>query len=180
MDNDRVYFLVNGGPALDAVRKWQADNKAALDAWKAWQHSIGASALYAGRQPTGAVFLNGEKPAGWRVNSNKKLPREVLVPNQMTPEGKALAKSMKELPPRLGAFEFSRMLGEGFDVLRSGGRWLASLFEEIGDKVIVAIPAKDGGTVNEPPGDCVRLKMSEYWAIREAHEEESRQMEDGE
>lgn len=163
MKQGRSYWLVREGGSTAAViadaRKQMRDFNAAVNGL---QKEIGASAILTyGHLRFAAAQFPGDPPTGWRKCS------EGYTPDKRSKTGRAIQKRIDSIPGGVDAWELSSMLSKalGGDYTHWGNDVVSlSSFETWDEKSILSIPEKCSVT----PPDCERLKMSEYWAIRES------------
>lgn len=172
MSGDYLYYKVTGGAVMAAKERFVARRSAEFEKRQELAKEFGASGTYADRDTVvGLVFEEGETPPSDWV----KVPRESKVwkPNPRTKEGKAL-KAKFNLPLSdlrqfqtevLGTFDYFRFM-DGLTV-----RWMG--YETIGDTLVLLVPKRTENDSWTPPDEqCVLLKTSEYWALKEQHQDE--------
>ena len=166
----RKYYLVEpGSPVMEVIEQAQAKHRAFNGAAIAFKEEIGATGVIAmdNSHLVGAEFADDVPlPEGWRWDKKAGY----YVPAKKTPEGRAIAKRLDEIPRGVGALSLADMLRDAKcgSFLHIGGgyaHWPGSKY--VGDKVILVVheACKD-----VPPG-CKLLKASEYFAMIEAQEE---------
>lgn len=171
---DRTYFLIEpGSPVLDVIADAEEKQRAYYAAVEAFCAEFGTKKWCATTNwqvfVRGLVF-DGPPPRGWRENKTKGYSR----PDLRTPEGRAIAPRMKALPQGVSAARFANMLDERLeatsaDPKRSYTAWEGMAvcwtgYETIGEQKVLCTPASSKVS---PPG-CRKLKMSEYWQLKEA------------
>lgn len=175
MDHKYKYYIA-GGKTLDAVRAWQKElhlSDAAIDQLKS---EFGAKGMVRRGERIAGLIFEGEAPAGWR--SEWGAGSKFHFPYRKTKADKAIwAKfSAINIPT---ARAFSTLLGLGaHGVMTQSASGLGftmhyPVFETLADeRVIVSIPASDSGDPEKEfiPPDCEPLKVSEYFALKEADE----------
>lgn len=172
-DDDTLYFRAVG-KSLEVVEKYRTDTQAAHNHWWAVARDLGATGLMASVDRLFGFVFEGDPGA-----AHKKTLRRVKdagtvywAPNKRYKAGKELAKRLEEVRcPHSGSLT-RQLVGDPFAYVNMGEsgpggsiRFRMIGFHVIGDETILTVPA--GGPT---PPDAVRIKTSEYWALREAEE----------
>ncbi len=153
-DTDHAHYRA-AGRSLAAVLAWVEARERVWAAQRAFVARHGAEGgHFIGPELVGLCF-GGEPPAEWK----RKKGEGWAVPNERLAEGRRLRREMKGLVPPRRPDEAGR-----FHV--SGGMMHIPQVEPIGSAWVIT---QHKGA--EPPPDAVRLKRSEYWALRERQEE---------
>ena len=165
---DRVYYLVaDSCPLMPKIRAAVDQELAYREAASAFARSFGTERwMKNGGQLLGLIF-DGPAPAGWRQS------RDYWVPDQRTKEGRSIKRQIDKLPHGFDAWTFSADLGEDF-LIYDGNSIHFSGIGKFGEQIILTVPVKPGTSRATPEG-CTELKMSEYWALREASDHKEAQ-----
>lgn len=167
-EQDRIYYRVNGGEALAIIETFCADQQAVADSWRAFAAKHGAK-LYRHDLSLRGLIFDGDPPEGWFPAV--VFPSNVCVPNRRTKLGREIAENLSSLPRKLSGRDLAARLGGGEALLRAAGKLMWPGFEKIGNAYVLSMPIDEDGSHCAPPPDCTQLKMSEYWALKEAVEE---------
>jgi hypothetical protein len=167
---ETVHFRA-GGTALQIIKDWQAASLAYREHMVAIQKRLGATGMF--------TYSDG-RFAGFAFNEDVELPKhlrrvkdnkECVVPNGRYKDGQALTRELGEDQP-MGQMALTSKLVGGPKVTgaaRGGGMYMGMVsFETIGDEVIIGVPLMPDGEPMGIPDDSPQLKMSEYWALKEA------------
>lgn len=176
MNSDRIPFLATiGGKTETIAREVMAERKAAYATRIDYMKSKGAHNLFGSDGGiAGIVVKEGAIPDGWRRDPKRRTVDEGIV---VVPDGKkkatysALITELRALPIMPDALAFSGRIG--CPLVFWDRRMWYSYYEIVNGQVIVAVPTvKDPDDAEAPkeqfiPPDCVQLKHSEYWAMKE-------------
>lgn len=179
--SDRTHYSIReDSPVLKVIEAAIADHDAFRESARAFAREFGAARVMSSSswtiQVLGLVF-DGPPPKGWR---NKK---DHAVPDGKTKLGRDIKRRMRELPLGVSAMTFSSMLHEELGKKYGGDgftHWADnkvywSCFERFETKrpgqsgYVVGIPTACRVGDGDIPG-AEELKMSEYWALKEADE----------
>ena len=170
---ERKYYLaLPGGKSMEAINQWQKMNNEAWDALSALTEKYGAGkeVLQSGKNILAMCFKH-DPGRGWCPEPYRK---GCYKPHRGTKEGKEIARQMNaiKIPD---SFTFAKLIGGGAFIV-NGNRWGNISFEKVDDNFIVSVPVgssdhhdNDGSFV---PPDATRLKLSEYYALKEKLEAE--------
>lgn len=165
--NDFKYYMVLSGRVSDVIKEAEKLNADFVAAAAQACTVFGAKKyVLQGDRVVGFVFA-GDAPEGFRVGDEG-----YSYPNRKTKAGRALYDQLQAMPLLVTTLGFSQMLESrvadcGWLEFREK-RVLFTRFEAYGDSRIIIRPA---GCHGEPP-DCEQIKASQYWRIREMHEQE--------
>ncbi len=173
------------GESLRIIKQFDADDAKARAAQMALKTELKANAVFTrGGRLVAFGFTEPPTPqflvrVGLRekVETVEGFKEETLYyPRLRTKLGKALSARMSTCS-RMDAAEFTRrLLGFDFGVrtgeqVRRGARVSFCTLEKVGDDWVIGVPVlADGESAGDPEG-AEPLKMSEYWALKEAAEE---------
>ena len=167
---ERKYYLADpNGKSFKAIKTWQQMSGDAITAALAVGEEFGAKTVDRAGDSISAFHFDADPGPAWRQLKNHGKDR--YFPHQGTKAGKELAKRIKAIKIPT-AFLFAGLLGGGRLII-SGGRYWTASFEVIGDAYIVSIPVGDGSQSPDEsfvPPDATPLKLSEYYALKEAAE----------
>lgn len=166
MEYEKRYFAVTGGKVKEIWESFLNLREEQYNARLALTKEVGADHIYANsREIAGFIFEKGKRPQGdqWRVSEG------MVKPAGKSPEAKALRKRMRELP-LAGLEEFTHNLTGHSWRFMDGLTIRYANVEEVGDHMILIIPASESGKTKwTPPDDgCREMKTSEYWTLKEA------------
>lgn len=151
---------------VDDMYRQRREAQAARDAFMQ-KHKAGG-AYGNDRAIVGLLFKrDAQLPVGWRADRTSIDDHIVALPAKKTPEGKAIDKELTALPRLHDCDWLSRQLKVG-GVIRNR-YWFKAWTEDIGDTRILGIPLTI--EANQPevtPEGCTRIKVSEYYALKEA------------
>lgn len=160
----RIPFLVTGGECKKLLDDIDKDNHEAWLAQADFAKKYGCTQFY-GRPRLCGLHCEGEIPEGWI--HRKKDPAQMIVPRT-----KALKDEMRALPVAIDAIGLADRLN--CPELCDGDHLYWPFVETVGELAlspegsrILWIPtvAVESGYV--PPEGATRMKMSEYWALKE-------------
>jgi hypothetical protein len=157
---DFAYFKA-AGRSLEIVGEWQAKVRAFFKAAEAIKDEVGAAAVahFSHERVAGFEFANGA-PNGWRQQKRTGL----YWPLRKSKEGKALSDRIEALrAPRL-----EDMLGYR-QLMIVGNGWRSLGLYGINDEedaYVIAVPLDAEGKPFFEPQDAVRIKASEFLAMR--------------
>jgi hypothetical protein len=191
MNKEYDYYIPDeGGPTHKLIVEFVNERLKAHAARKAFQDEFEADGTYGTEShfdgivyKAGSNKSSGLRSGAWRSDKNASTSElHVYVPNKRTPEGKAMAKRMAS-PEYVypGAMNFHASvfpIADSFGIHigpgdRGGIRVAFATFEILDGKYILAVPRKYGSEKEVTPGeDCKPLKQSEYWAMKEAAEQQ--------
>lgn len=166
-DQERVHYRVDGGEALKIIEAFVADQDVVLKSWHEFATQHGSGLFYHDVRLFGLVF--DAPPDGWMWAGIHGWPEDACVPNRQTRTGRSAAAAMDRLLPKLTGLDLARRLGCN-GAIQEHGKALWPAFAGIGDAWVLSMPISIDGEHHQPPGDCTRLRMSEYWAMKEAVE----------
>jgi hypothetical protein len=126
---------------------------------------VGAEGPVHSHSVVGFVFGGDTPPEGWS-EAGRVEGRPYFAPSRRTKAGRALHGRMAAIRTLTGR-EFGQAFGH-HGVLVGGNRILFMAFEPLGDALVIAVPRGDGDGEGLVPPDAAPLKMSEYWAMKEA------------
>ncbi len=183
MDENRIAFLATpGGKTETIARQIMAERKSAYAKRIEYMKSKGAENLYGSDSGIAGIAVKPDAiPEGWRTD--KKLGTlgdlVIVVPNgKAKATYKALVDELRELPVMPDGMAFSHRIG--CPLIFSNRRMWYSYYEIIAGSVVVAVPElskvsdPDNGEEDKKqfvPEDCVQLKHSEYYALKEKEHE---------
>ena len=156
----RAYFRA-AGRSLEAVRKWQKEVKEYSQELDSLREEVGAESVYTFsdyRGIAGFKFPEGQVPDGWKHDQKDGtwLPKRDR-------------KARKELSDRIAAIRgpsFEEAMGNK-ELMVVGNRWFSTGMEELSDgQVIISVPLNGDGEPFYQPEDAVRLKTSDYYALK--------------
>ncbi len=176
MSTQAAYFRASGD-AVEIIETFMAERQASRAAARAFAQEHGFDDLIR-RGPSWIAFHSKEKVPAERWPPGTRGGREaglgfVVRPYHRTSEGRALAKRFRALPRSVdGRTLADRLFGRdfGFEPAllfpsagceKLGETWVVSMREELGEAV------EESGCRS----DLERLKMSEYWLLKESQEE---------
>lgn len=177
---ERTAYFIAAGRSLEAATKALAEWTAAVDRMNALCERVGAShPVRRGKVVSGFAFVGKEVPDGWRDIGGIEMEERgvrVYAPKRTTKAGRALLEEMAA-----AGFDGHAALNVALGLHASGvmsavglGFSLRSATAEIIDgKCVIGIPLVDGKLPGEPPPDAVPLKLSEYYALKEAAAEKA-------
>lgn len=179
MSKEYYYYKVTGGAVRAAYERWLAVYKQQKAARDALAVSFGASGTYANRNVVkGLVFEEGQTPPdGWRTVDGE---RTVFAPYGPGKAAKDIRKRFREHPLHDATDLQDAVIGKPSHFRFMDGMCIRFMtFELLGDQFILLVPkverpgaVNDGESGWEPPDDqCVALKTSEYWQLKEAEED---------
>lgn len=174
MDHKFAYYIA-GGKSLDAAREVQAGLKVAAVEIEQIKAEFGAKGVMRmSTRISGLVFDADAAPAGWRKDYGAGT--RFYAPYRKTKADKAIwAKFHAVKIP--DASTFSALIGMGGGIMTgpgsSGHGFTISyaFYEMLSDgRMVITIPLPEAGSEAAPfvPPDCVPLKVSEYFALKEA------------
>ena len=161
MKTDRNYYkFVAGGFAAEQFEKHRESHRAAMDEWEKFIEKYGADQWFSNTQLLGLVFEDSQAPKGWRTS--KKYPSTVYYPARKKEcmEAYIEHKALPLLPDTSG---FTKLLG--IDCVLTENRMHFAGFEQIGEEILINLHVD-----SEVPDGLEKLKMSEYFAMKEALE----------
>lgn len=171
LENRLLFIATPGGKSHQAIDAFHANADAAYEAQRNYANSLGAKAWY-GRGGIAALLFENEPtelPVGFRRDPKHDMQRMfALVPDKKAKAGKVRAAELKALPRSPDLMDFSKTIGFGF-IIRGMAMMMAS-FETVGDSRILTIPKPEDPGKQFIPPDCTPLKLSEYYAMKEAEE----------
>lgn len=156
---DHRYFLIcEDSPVMQVVRKHEEQYKVFCKALEDLRIKYNAKEVltYGCRSFAGLKFA-GEIPKGWRTCQDGR-----CVPDSRCKIGKEIKKETNALPRGYDEWDLSSDLGEGYLYFDAGHVYFSGA-AKYGDKYILRVPA----SCCVMPEGCTKLKMSEYWQIRE-------------
>lgn len=176
MNEDYIPFLATPGGKTDTIaRAVMTERKEAYAKRIEYMKAKGAHNLFGSDGGiAGLVVEENAIPEGWRRDPKRRTVDKGIV---VVPDGKkkatyaALIAELRSLPVMPDGMDFSHRLG--FPLVVWNRRMWHAYFEIIGGQIIVAIPTAkdpdDAEALKEPfiPSDCVQLKHSEYYALKE-------------
>lgn len=176
MDSDRIPFLATpGGKTETIARAVMAERKAAYATRIEYMKAKGAHNLFGSDGGIAGIVVKEDAiPEGWRRDPKRRTIDSGIV---VVPDGKkkatyaALIAELRALPEMPDGLAFSNRIGCPL-VFWDRRMWYA-YYEIVDGQIIVAIPtAKDPDDSEASkeqfiPADCVQLKHSEYWALKE-------------
>lgn len=164
-----LYYKITGGLVMAAYKKFVALRSSQGEARQAIEKEFGAKGSYGSdRGLVGLIF--DRPPAGWR--QIKQEPTAYRPP---------LGKAGREITKRLascrldGAKKFQALV-MGHDnpfLFMRGMTCLFMIYERIGKTLILCVPFIENPAVEHlerwtpPDKHCVRIKTSQYWALKE-------------
>lgn len=159
---ERKHYLVTGAlrASYDA---WNAADEAKRQEWNAWAESYGVETIVINSglgclQIDGLMIVKGkEPPAGFRVYRARHGGPDWWGPALKTKEGREIQQTLNRLARNNPTLP-------GFSHVLAGNKFCTEGWELLGNDLIVSIPQP---TEYVPP-DSRYLKMSEYYALREA------------
>jgi hypothetical protein len=185
MDENRIPFLtIPGGKSDKIAREVIAQRVAAQKARIAYLTAKGPDILnlFGNERAIGALILKdgAPMPDGWRKANelHRKYSTEgvFIVPDKRRKDTYALlCNELKQIPSLPDAHKFSARLG--FGMMIRGRYMLLCSYEKIGEQIVISVPRyapPEGGLSDEEhtkqfvPPDCTQLKLSEYYAMKEA------------
>ena len=157
---DGTYYTVSdGSPVMTVIREFEQKYREFRDAVEAMRVKHGAKEAFTyGRRGFAGLKFEGETPKGWRKRNDG-----ICVPDSRCKAGKQIKKEVRNMPSGWDAWTFSSALGEGFIYFGDGAAWFSAAMK-FGDKYVLRVPSAS----KVVPEGCTELKMSEYWALREA------------
>jgi hypothetical protein len=168
---ERKYYLVDpAGKSMEAIKEWRRLSEEAYAKAAEITKEFGAKSEFLKNHESLIGLLFEQNPGrGWKPIRNFN---DGYVPDKRIKEGKIIAK-------RLAAVQiphtrtFSSLIGGGYFIIVSGGRWASISFETIGDAHVVSVPIGQYSCDEKEfiPPDTRLLKMSEYYAMKEAASE---------
>ncbi len=172
------HFLVTGGVIMERHKKWLEIYNAQVALRSAFVQAHHADNTFGNRREVvGLVYDSGSAPDGWKPYNKY---HDVFCPTSKTAEGRKLRKFMRSLA-LVDAAEYHDLMcdgkgGYGFGNFSEGViRTYYIVFELIGDTVVLKVPAIETGLKWTPPDEfCKELKTSEFYALKEKHEEENK------
>lgn len=183
MAKKAVYFVA-AGRSLEGVQRFWEDYRKASEAHSAFAREFGCEAwtderFDNGDRPTGLVFNDPPDPKLWRRYVKARNPK-VFCPNKTTPEGKALAKRMAELPPSPGPWQLHLYVMPESDHgnnrvwdLESRSVYSRCDLENVGSQWIIKVNHNDGDPPIVAPLDAKRIQESQYLELKERADNES-------
>jgi len=167
---ERKYYLVTpGGKTDQVIQEWRRLNHEACEAGLALGQDLGATEVFRQGPRIGAFVFDKDPGRSWRKIRGEE---NQYMPHKGTKEGRAVAERIDaiKIPD---SHSFAKMIGCG--VIISGAQWGVPGFETLGDCCVISIPVGNSD-ISAPfvPPDTTLLKMSEYYALKEAAEESSR------
>jgi hypothetical protein len=158
---ERKYYLVTpGGKSDQAIKEWQQKYRDACAAGRALGREFGAGEVYKQRNRITAFLFESDPGRSWR---KLKGTDNQYMPHLTTKEGKAIGRRIDGIVIP-GGLEFAKIIGSGFIIREQF--WGIPSFQKIGDDYVLSIP--DGDDARFVPPDAKLLKMSEYYALKEA------------
>lgn len=187
LENRLLFIATPGGKSHAIVMAYIAECQACHDARSAYCKQLNADAYHAGWGISALLFKpEVTLPDGYRIDEKRGRHEGMVyaVPNRKVAAGKARVKELESLPGMPDAMRFSRLIG--FPVYIKGRAMLQASYGKIGESYIISIPKMDEvtesdltGNLNDVskkkasqfiPPDCTPLKLSEYYAMKEAEE----------
>lgn len=158
----RTYYLVTpDSPVMGVIKQAQETVRTFKQAIKEVAEEFGGTAWTSGGVYFRGMSFFGEIPSGWRRM------KDFAVPDTRTKAGKELAKRFRALPQGVDGMRFSSMLGRdlgGEYTYWGDGHVYFTVYEVWNGTYILSVPSQCEVTLP----DCTKLKVSEYWQIREA------------
>lgn len=154
-----IYWLVaKSSQVMKVIAAHEQRYRGFQDAVHAFKKKHGAESVFTyGPRSLAGLGFKGDPPKGWRLQEDR-----CAVPDGRCKEGRAFRQEMKALPSGFDAWSFSEDLGSDY-ISWEDGRVFFSTFQKFGERYILYTPS---GCKVKPAG-CRKLKMSEYWKIRE-------------
>ena len=162
--SDRTYYIVpDDHPIMGQIKAYQQSHIGFQNACRdfAEKHSGRRDFWQTGDCFKGLQF-DGEAPPGWGHKQGD--PKGCYTPYGKSEAAYALRKEINALPKGMSNWEFESYFG-GYHV-NQGGIVSFTSFEQVGDKVIVGVPARPKMPVVLE--GCIELKMSEYYTLKAA------------
>jgi len=168
---ERKYYLAQpGGKSMETITTWRKMYKEATAAAYALGQELGASFVYRRGASISGFLFDRDPGRAWRPLKDQG--KGLYMPNRATSIGKNIMKKVNAIKIPISS-DFANLLGGGGFIL-SGNEIGYASFEIIGDAYIVGIPVEDNpyGDNSDPfiPPDTTPLKLSEYYAMKEAVE----------
>jgi hypothetical protein len=176
---ERKYYLVEpNGKSMEAIKEWQRLSREAWANADALTKEYGAKPeILKGREDIHGFIFEHDPGRAWKPVSGHK---GCYAPDKRIKEGKEIAKKLNAIKFP-GTRAFSNLIGGGFFIIVSGGRWASISFETIGEAYVISVPVGAIPSSEEEfiPPDARLLKMSEYYAIKEAAAEKTQEKNNG-
>jgi hypothetical protein len=168
MDNEREYYVACGEDLEKAV-DFISRRQAASDAMISLARELGGKSSASNGWSMGGVIFEGEPPTGWILKGYTRENEPFYLPRKTTKEGRELAKRITDIRmPNM--YDFHAMYDKNGGVDRGsagygkGQRVLYISWEYVGGCLLLSVPI---GSTYKPNGSR-KIKMSEYWAMKEA------------
>jgi len=168
MSNERDYYIADGDD-LDRAEAFIAKREEAFDAMTTLAQKHGGRAIHNGQLIIGLAF-DGEPPEGWKYRGDCD-GKPYYFPKQTTKEARRLVKELQSV--RAGdAWAFHNLFCKDGGTRAGPGdrpwstRIIFTIWERIGGALILSVPSAS----DFKPTGSRKLRMSEYWTLREAVE----------
>ena len=159
MSEERTYYkMTPGGAAEKAFNEWCSQLEEAKNSWFAFAQEFGVEQVFADNRLRGLMFDSGDAPEGWA--STAKLPTGAYKPQRRKVCMEAY-DAFKALPSKPSNIVFAKLLKVDA-VFKSSCMHLPGIVA-VGDEYLLSLHVE-----SEVPEGVEPLKMSEFWAMKEA------------
>jgi hypothetical protein len=170
---ERKYYLVKpDGKSMKAIKEWQRLSHEASEKANAITKELGAKPeiLRNSENILGLIFDHDPGRIWKPVKQYGEKGKNCYYPDKRIKEGRALAKRLNAI--RLpGTHTFANLIGGGFFIVTDSRHWASISFHSIGENYIISVPIAEKKEDAFIPPDTTLLKLSEYYAMKEAAEE---------